>query len=79
MDLCLCLIVQYVLLFINVLNTERAKRVSKKYVAPYKLPDRFALINILSAALFLIAKYTIIMFCPIKKQDDIHPQKRLSL
>ena len=34
--------------FINVLNTERAKRAKrareeKKYVAPYKLPDRFAL------------------------------------
>ena len=29
--------------FINVLNTERAKRARKKYVAPYKLPDRFAL------------------------------------
>ena len=64
MDLCLCLIVQYILLFINVLNTERAKRARKKYVAPYKLP---------------IAKDTIIMFCPIKKHDDVHPQKRLSL
>ena len=29
--------------FINVLNTERAKRARKKYVAPYKLPIRFAL------------------------------------
>ena len=29
--------------FINVLNIERAKRARKKYVAPYKLPDRFAL------------------------------------
>ena len=31
--------------FINVLNTERAKRARKKYVTltPYKLPDRFAL------------------------------------
>ena len=29
--------------FINVLNTERAKRARKKYVAPYKLPDRLAL------------------------------------
>ena len=29
--------------FINVLNTERAKRARKKYVASYKLPDRFAL------------------------------------
>ena len=28
--------------FINVLNTERAKR-GKNYVAPYKLPVRFAL------------------------------------
>ena len=28
--------------FINVLNTERAKRARKKYVASYKLPDRFA-------------------------------------
>ena len=28
---------------INVLNTERAKRARKKYVAPYKLPDRFVL------------------------------------
>ena len=28
--------------FINVLNTERAERVRKKYVAPYKLPDRYA-------------------------------------
>ena len=27
--------------FINVLNTERARK--KNYVAPYKLPDRFAL------------------------------------
>ena len=33
MDLCLCVIVQYILLFINVLNTERAKRARKKYVA----------------------------------------------
>ena len=49
----------------------------KKYVAPYKLPDRLALLNVLSAALFLIAKDIIIMFCPIKKQDDVHPQKRL--
>ena len=30
--------------FINVLNAERAKRArKKKYVAPYKLPFRFAL------------------------------------
>ena len=30
--------------FINVLNTERAKRARKKYyVAPYKLPDRFSI------------------------------------
>ena len=29
--------------FINVLNTERAKRARKKNVAPYKMPDRFAL------------------------------------
>ena len=29
-DLCLCLIVQDILLFINVLNTERAKRARKK-------------------------------------------------
>ena len=29
--------------FINVLSTERAKRARKKYVAPYNLPDRFAL------------------------------------
>ena len=29
--------------FINILNTERAKRARKNYVAPYKLPDRFAL------------------------------------
>ena len=29
--------------FIYVLYTERAKRARKKYVAPYKLPDRFAL------------------------------------
>ena len=30
--------------FINVLNTERAKRARKNiYVAPYKMPDRFAL------------------------------------
>ena len=29
--------------FINVLNTERAKRARKNYVAPYKLPVRFAL------------------------------------
>ena len=36
------------------------------------------LINVLSAALFLIAKDTIIMFCHIKKQDDVHPQKRSS-
>ena len=45
MDLCLCLIVQYmyILLFINVLNTERAKRARKQNVAPYKLTDRFAL------------------------------------
>ena len=29
--------------FINVFDTERAKRTRKKnYVAPYKLPDRFA-------------------------------------
>ena len=27
----------------------------------------------------LIAKDTIIMFCHIKMQDDVHPQKRLSL
>ena len=60
--------------FINVLNTERAKRARKKYVASYKLPDRFAF-NILSPALFLIAKDTIIMLCHIKKQDDVHPQK----
>ena len=40
--------------FINVLNTERAKRARKKYVAPYKLPDRFAL------TFFLIAKDNII-------------------
>ena len=63
--------------FINVLNTEPAKRERKKYVAQYKLPDRFP---VLSAALFLIAKDTIIMFCHIKKkQDDVHSQKRLSL
>ena len=32
---------------INILNTERAKRARKKnYVAPYKLPDTFALIFI---------------------------------
>ena len=35
--------------------------------------------NILSAALFLIAKDTIIMFCHIRQQDDAHPQKILSL
>ena len=46
--------------FINVLNTERAKRARKN-----------------SAALFL-TRDTIIMFCHIKKQDDVHPQKRLS-
>ena len=50
--------------FINVLNTERAKQARKKYVAPYKLPDRFAF----SAALFLIAKDTIIVFCHIKSK-----------
>ena len=72
MNLCLCLIVH----FINVLNTERAKRARKKnYVVPFKLPDRF----VLSAALFLIAKDTIVMYCHIKKQDYVHPQKRLSL
>ena len=75
MDLCLCVIVQYILLFINVLNTERAKRARKKYVAPYQLPDRFAL-TFLVLPCFWIAKDTIIMFCPIKKQDDVYPQKR---
>ena len=28
--------------FIKVLNTERAKRARKKYVVPYRLPDRSA-------------------------------------
>ena len=28
---------------INFINAERAKRARKYYVAPYKLPDRFAL------------------------------------
>ena len=33
--------------FINVLNTERAKRARKKhYVVPYKLPERFALTSL---------------------------------
>ena len=62
MHLCLCLIVQYI--FINALNTERAKRARKKIVAPYKLPDRLALISVLSAALFLIIKKTLLL-CPV--------------
>ena len=57
MDVCLCVIVQYILLFINVLNTERAKRARKKYVAPYQLPDRFAL-TFLVLPCFWIAKHT---------------------
>ena len=28
--------------FINVVSTKREKRARKKYVAPYKLPDKFA-------------------------------------
>ena len=28
--------------FINVVNIERAKRARKKYVAPFKSPDRLA-------------------------------------
>ena len=35
--------------------------------------------NILCAAMFLIAKCTIIMACHIRHQDDVHPQKILSL
>ena len=38
-------VLDYTIHFINVLNTERAKRARKKniYIAPYKLPHRFAL------------------------------------
>ena len=47
----------------------------KNYVAPIEIV-RYIYITILSAALFLIEKDIIIMFCHIKQQDDVHPQKR---
>ena len=74
MDLCLCLIVQYILLFINVLNTERAKRAS---TAQYELPDRFALTFFCCLVSDCKRHYNYVL--SYKKQDDVHPKKRLSL
>ena len=64
--------------FIYVLNTERAKRARKKIYSAIQIV-RWIGMNILCAALFLIAKCTIIMVCHIRHQDDVHPQKILSL
>ena len=61
--------------FVNVLNAERAKRARKKNVVPFKLFLWIGM-NILCAALFLIAKCTIIMVCHIRHQDDVHPHKK---
>ena len=52
--------------FINVLNTERAKRARKKNMW-HHINCQLDLHYVFSAALFLIPKYTIIMFCHIKK------------
>ena len=71
MDLCLCLIVQYILIIFKY----RASEASEEKICSAIQIARFC-VNVLSASLFLIAKDTIIMFC---HQNDVHPQKRVSL